>query len=78
MRANASELQCQIRALNTKDSPAGIDYALVDFLGFHLKPQVYEASIGAAPARSNEYAMLFTRNALRGSVKHLVYEVSKS
>ncbi|KAH7716293.1 hypothetical protein AAVH_16292 [Aphelenchoides avenae] len=55
-----------------------IDGALVDFLGVHLKPQTYEASTGVFADLAKDYAMLFTRNALRGNIKHLVYSLCEA
>lgn len=74
LRGNANDLQCRVSVLRIYNS-VGIDYALVDFLGAHLKPQVYERP--TVREFREDYAMLFANDALRGSVKHLVYEVSK-
>ncbi|KAH7711667.1 hypothetical protein AAVH_21024, partial [Aphelenchoides avenae] len=71
LHANASELQCHIGALFVEASDEEIDFALVDFLGICLKPQVYEASTDGELCE--EQAMLFTRNALRQHITHLVY-----
>ncbi|KAH7699475.1 hypothetical protein AAVH_33419, partial [Aphelenchoides avenae] len=60
LRANADDLQCQT------------DYALVDFLCFHLKPQVFE--MWRAEERYEDYVMRFTHDVFRGHIKHLVYE----
>ncbi|KAH7691401.1 hypothetical protein AAVH_40084, partial [Aphelenchoides avenae] len=49
----------------------GIDYALVDFLGVQLKPQTYE--ISTVFDLHEDCAVLFTHDALRDRVKHLVY-----
>lgn len=78
LRANAGGLQCQIQTLRISGSSADIDYALVDFLGANLKPQVYEgvASRWGYDLR-DDYVMLFTCNALRRNVKRLAYDVSK-
>lgn len=70
---NASELQCRIGALHIKETQFGVDYESVGVLGVHLQPQVYEVLMN--PEMREEYAMLFTHNALRGTVKHVVYEV---
>lgn len=75
LQANANDLQCQIEALCVVDSEEEIDYVLVDFLGIHLKPQVYEAS--TAVELFEDCALLFTHNALRGNVKHVIYRVSR-
>lgn len=72
LRANADELQCRVIALNMATDV--IDYALVDFLGVHLQPQVYETS--ALLVYREDFVMLFARGALRRSVKHLEYRVS--
>lgn len=74
--ATANSLQCQIGALRIEVSKEGIDYALIEFLGVHLKPHTYEVSmIGKL---REDYVMLFTHEALRGSVRHLVCEVSNA
>lgn len=73
LRANANNLQCQIRRLHIEDSGKDIDYALLDFLGVHLKPQIYEATI--LFAHREDIIMLFTRTALRDTVRHVVYWV---
>lgn len=75
LRANAKKLQCHIRALRIESTEAAIDYALVDFLGAHLKPQAYEVS-KTGELREN-HVKLFKHDALRDKVKHLVYEASK-
>ncbi|KAH7699674.1 hypothetical protein AAVH_33221, partial [Aphelenchoides avenae] len=70
LRANANDLQCRIQVLRVDSAAAeGIDYGMVDFVGVHLKPWIYATSV----ADHEDYAMLFTHNALRGSIKHLVY-----
>ncbi|KAH7673225.1 hypothetical protein AAVH_42295, partial [Aphelenchoides avenae] len=76
LRANVKNLQCQVGALHiVKATEEVIDYALVDFLGSHLKPRIYETSIaGELP---EDYAMLFAHKALRGNLTHLLYEVGK-
>ncbi|KAH7712783.1 hypothetical protein AAVH_19857, partial [Aphelenchoides avenae] len=71
LRANANELQCQVGALIIICFEAGIDYALIDFVGVHLKPQVYKMSM--ANEFREDYAMLIAHNALRGSVTQLDY-----
>lgn len=76
LRANADGLQCQVGALRVLVSSAEIDHVLVEFVGVHLKPRVYEACTRAELPQ--DYAMLFTRNVLRGNIAHLVYEVRKS
>ncbi|KAH7716288.1 hypothetical protein AAVH_16287 [Aphelenchoides avenae] len=70
--ANSTELQCKIRTLQVDALDNDIDYALVDFIGVHLKPQVYEAWVDVGT--NEEYVMLFARNAVRGNVKYLEYE----
>lgn len=80
LKANADNLQCQIRSLQVEvddDERASIDYALVGFLGVHLRPQVYDVSTWDASCEE-DYAKLFAHNALRDSVKHVKYEVSQS
>lgn len=80
LMANVENLQCQIRCLKVDvddDEEASIDYALVDFLGVHLRPQVYEVSTWSASCEE-EYAKLFAHNSLRDSVKHVDYDVSQS
>ncbi|KAH7695961.1 hypothetical protein AAVH_36973, partial [Aphelenchoides avenae] len=72
LTAKTGELQCQIRSLRIRASTAGIDYALVDFLGVHLKPQVYHFST-YRPRFEEASAMLFVRNSLRHCVVHLEY-----
>ncbi|KAH7712431.1 hypothetical protein AAVH_20235, partial [Aphelenchoides avenae] len=69
LRANAKKLQCHIRALRIESTEAAIDYALVDFLGAHLKPQAYEVS-KTGELREN-HVKLFKHDALRDKVKHL-------
>lgn len=84
LRANADDLQCHIGALHLEyllgevehDTEGPVDYALVEFLGVHLKPRIYEMS--ANKEFREDYAMLFTYGALRSSVKQLVYKVSES
>ncbi|KAH7699308.1 hypothetical protein AAVH_33587, partial [Aphelenchoides avenae] len=70
--ANADDLQCQIRALSFRATGERIDYALVDFLGTHLKPRICET--WSVNELSEDYVMLFTRDALRGNVTHLVFD----
>ncbi|KAH7691414.1 hypothetical protein AAVH_40070 [Aphelenchoides avenae] len=50
-----------------------IDYAVLDFVGAHLKPQVYETTILDIP----DYVMLFSYKALCGHIKHLEYDGRK-
>lgn len=83
LRANASDLQCQIGALRIEGTSEAIDYALVDFLGACLKPQIYVVWMGQEQALMRrelceDYAMLLKHDVLRGNVKHLECEVSKS
>lgn len=66
-------MQCRLGVLHVMDPQEVIDYALVDFIGVHLKPQGYELSSDTV---DEDYVMLFNQDALRGSVKHLSYEVS--
>lgn len=75
LRANGDGLQCEVKHLVVQASEEQIAYALVDFLGTHIKPRVCE--IWGDTELIEDYTMLFTRDALRGSVKHLVYLVSK-
>lgn len=77
LRQNASNLQCHVITLHIGDTSEAIDNALVDFVGDHLKPQVYELSTDVDTEFSENHAMLFTHDALRGNVAHLVYTVSK-
>ncbi|KAH7707705.1 hypothetical protein AAVH_25061 [Aphelenchoides avenae] len=74
LRENVGNLQCQLRVLRTRSTSDAIDYDLVDFLGAYFKPPVY-ATYMHGEVRE-EYAMLFTCNALRSSVTHVVYHVS--
>lgn len=83
LRARANDLQCHIRALHLEYfiwendvREEEIDYALVDFLGVHLKPNVFEMSAHYECCEDN--AMLFTHGALRENVKHLAYKVSEA
>lgn len=83
LRANDKDLQCRLGTLHIGASYGqAIVYTLVDFLGVHLKPQIYEASFGGGDELServdHDYVLLFKHDALRGSVKHLEYEVSKT
>ncbi|KAH7699168.1 hypothetical protein AAVH_33729, partial [Aphelenchoides avenae] len=71
LRANASDLQCRIRALHIDGAEERIDYDLIGFLGLILKPQVYEVSLRGE--LHEDYATLFTHKALRDDVKHLVF-----
>ncbi|KAH7714037.1 hypothetical protein AAVH_18610 [Aphelenchoides avenae] len=73
LRSHANHLQCQVRALRIDATAERIDYGLVDFLGVHLEPQVFETSM--TREFREDYAMLFACNALRGNVKHLAYEL---
>ncbi|KAH7721301.1 hypothetical protein AAVH_11151, partial [Aphelenchoides avenae] len=76
--ARADDLQCQIRVLRVTDvveedgNKVALDYALVDFLGVHLKPQLYEAT-----TNEEGHAMLFAQRALRDVVSHLVYDLDE-
>lgn len=75
LRENSSDLQCKIRVLTIDaftGGTEGIHDDLFGFLGHHLNPEVYKASLEARP---EEFAMLFTHNAMRG-IKHLEYKVS--
>lgn len=78
LRANADVLHCKVGVLHVNGLPEGkaddIDYALIDFLGVSLKPQAYETSMTGE--LREDYAMLFTYDALRGNVKHVAYWVS--
>lgn len=74
LRENTDDLQCRIRVLHIGNAWVAIDYALVDFLGAHLKPLIYETSI--EHEFSEDYSLLFRHNALRGNLKHLEFEVS--
>ncbi|KAH7714033.1 hypothetical protein AAVH_18606 [Aphelenchoides avenae] len=74
LRTKVGELQCQIRSLRIRASTAEIDYAVVDFLGVHLKPQVYHFST-YRPRFEEASAMLFARNSLRDCVAHLEYNM---
>ncbi|KAH7716299.1 hypothetical protein AAVH_16299 [Aphelenchoides avenae] len=77
LRSNVDDFQCEIRALRVRGTEMVIDYAVVEFLGVYLKPHVYEMWIWAASVEE-EYIMLFAHNALRGNLRHLVFEVSDS
>lgn len=77
LQAKADELQCQVRVLCISDEAARIDYVLIDFLGTRLKPQVYE-TWSSSRGCHEDYVMLFMHKALRGTVKNLVYDVSKT
>ncbi|KAH7712433.1 hypothetical protein AAVH_20237, partial [Aphelenchoides avenae] len=74
LRAHANDLHCRVRTLHIKNAAVAIDYALVDFLGACLKPQVYETSPVGSTSFHKRYAMLFTNDTLRRSVSHVVYE----
>lgn len=76
LRANAEDIQCKIGTLRIDGCAAAVDYALIDFLGGHLKPKIYETWMYDLLRR--DYATLFAHNALRGKVTHLVYEVSNN
>lgn len=76
MQANANGLQCQVGALHVVQSGGAIDYALVDFLGGHLKPQVYVALMTGE--LSEDYVMFFKHSGLRSNIADLVYEVKES
>ncbi|KAH7707700.1 hypothetical protein AAVH_25055 [Aphelenchoides avenae] len=73
LRANADDLQCQAGALHIEATADAIDYVLVDFMGAHLKPRICETSMD--DYGQEEYAMLLARKALRGTVKHVEYQV---
>lgn len=73
LRANADVLQCQIGALCIEDTSARIDYALLDFLGFQLKPQSYATSI--VGELRQDYVLLFAHDTLSDYVTE--YEVSR-
>lgn len=75
LRTNADELQCHVRILRIEGVAEAIDAALVDFLGVQMKPKVYETQMWNL---HEDYIMLFTHDALRGSIAHLAYEVSRS
>lgn len=75
LSANTDELQCHVGTFYPFLAHVQIDYVLVDFLCNLLKPQTYETEM--AVERREDYAMLFTRAALRGSIKHLEYKVSQ-
>lgn len=72
LRANANDLQCEISVLRV-GATSGIDYALADFLGLHLKPETFE--VWSDNELSDDTALLFKRDAYRGNIKHVVYEV---
>lgn len=74
LAANASALHCQIRALRIDGTLQGIDYALVDSLGVHLKPHTYATRIEGR--LREDYVMLFTHNALRSTVRHLEFDLN--
>lgn len=74
LREKANDLQCQIEILRILDITDAIDYALVDFLGVHLKPRVYNLSTSGQLRQ--DYATLFKHDSLRGNLKHLHYNVS--
>lgn len=75
LRANANVLKCEVGLLSIGDTSKAIDYALVDFLGAHLKPSTYETLM--FHGLREDYAMFFARDAWRGNVKHLTYIVSQ-
>lgn len=51
LRSRANDLHCQIMTLHVEESEEGIDYALVDFLGVHLQPQIYRRRRGRQARR---------------------------
>lgn len=67
LRANAGNMQCRIGTVRLDGQKAA-----VDFLGVHLKPQICKTGLFE---HREDYAMLIAHNALRGNVKHFVYEV---
>lgn len=81
LKARANDLQCLIRSLHVGATEHGIDYGVVDFVGAHLKPEIYETKMvdrnlpDYDSVLTQDYIMLFSRNALRGNVTHLEYEV---
>lgn len=77
LKANATQLQCQVEIVRLERINDEIDYDLIAFLGADLKPKSWETCLEDDPHREEEFAMLFAHNALRGRVPHLVYEVSQ-
>lgn len=78
LRANADDLQCRLGTLQIAATAVRVDYALVDFLGVKLQPRTYDMYTYTGVSCADEYVTLFAHDALRGSVKHLVYSVSKN
>lgn len=74
LRANADNLQCQTKVLHVAASEDEIDYALICFLGVHLKPRMYETAMNGDARK--EYASLPMHEALRGTVTHVEHRVS--
>lgn len=83
MRASFDLLQCRIHALHIRKPEATIDYALVDFIGSHLKPTAYEMSVepDLFPPDGQlveEYTALYRHDAMHSNVSRLLYEVRTS
>lgn len=76
LRSKADNLHCRIGSLRIQGSAVEIDYDVVDFLGVHLKPQIY--AISMLGQLREEYVTLFAHTAMRASVKHLAYEVGEA
>lgn len=76
LRTKANDLQCRIRMLYIEDTLEKVDYALVDFLGLHLRPQICKLEM--AREVREDYATLLAYGALRDSVTRWEYQVRKS
>ncbi|KAH7721306.1 hypothetical protein AAVH_11156 [Aphelenchoides avenae] len=68
-----STIYGQMLTTHIEATNEAIDYDLVVFMGARIKPRIYETSMDDND--QEEYAMLLAHNALRGTVKHVEYQL---
>lgn len=79
LHENAGALECRIKTLcnvGLIHSRAHIDYALVDFVANHLKPQALDTIVCCNEQQTSQ-TMLFDHVSMRSSIKHVLFQVSK-
>lgn len=79
LRDHAAELQCRIKSLRLtpydfRRPPANFDYALVDFVSCHLRPQ--ELRVDVYNEQQAPLASLFDHPSVRSTLKHVQFHVS--
>ncbi|KAH7714473.1 hypothetical protein AAVH_18199 [Aphelenchoides avenae] len=77
MQEHTAALQCRIRTLHVDWSMFDFDDKLFDFIGTHLKPQVYTAELFpiCRDAHIERELLLFARSSFCDKIKHVEYHL---